>query len=143
METLKAELLKALVRDGLTVVLGIAVVGILGLLTGAKKWLDAKKSTSMLAALGARVAHIASGVVADLEATVRPELAKATQDGYLTKEEVLELRTMALTRLKTQLGTAFLDQLGQVLAGPAAVEPYLQGQLEMAVDGLPATVSPS
>jgi hypothetical protein len=104
-------------------------------------YLGAKESESKLARIGGWALHLAMGVVADLEATLRPALGQAAKDGKLTKEEMLQLRDAALKRLKELLGERGLGELQKVLGIAAPqLDAYLMGLIERAVDLLPASV---
>ncbi len=89
-------------------VLPLLFTGLVGLLAWighqAGAWLKAKAEGSRLAAVGVRVETVIAAVVADLEATLKPELAEATADGVLTDEEIAKLRIHALERVKKTLG---------------------------------------
>lgn len=117
------------------------LVGIIGLvLTGLvvlplQKWLAAKAQTSALAGVAMKAEHLAEGVVADLNATLVPELQSALKDGVITKEEAAHLREVAMGRLKSQLGTRGLTELSGVLGiGGAALEQYIGGLIEKKVE---------
>jgi hypothetical protein len=108
----------------------------------AKK-LGAQAAHSKAAAIAARLTHLAETIVADLEATLKPELAKATADGKLDKAEILRLRDVALQRLKALAGERGLLELQGILGIAAPqVDGYLQGILERAVDQLPSKPAP-
>jgi hypothetical protein len=98
-------------------------------------WLAALAEKSKVAAVALKVEHFAETVVADLDATMRPEVALALADGILDDLEKAKLRATALERMKVLLGTAGLAQVAGVLGiGAAAVEAYLSGVLEKKVD---------
>lgn len=100
--------------------------------------LDAQASMSKLSAVGARISHLAESVAHELEATLKPELLKATEDGKLTTDEITKLRETALARLRQMIGEKGLGEvvgvLGIVLP---SVNTYLSGVIEKAVAGLP------
>jgi hypothetical protein len=108
-------------------------------------FLGTKAKESKLAQVGARLADLCKSVVADLEATLRPRLAEATADGKLTKAEIIQLRAVALERLKQLAGEKWLDEARAILGIAApSFEKYLMGVLERAVDQLPkSTPAPS
>lgn len=85
-------------------------------------------------AIAARVAHFAAVVVADLNATLKPELVGMAADGRMTTEEWARLRAVALSRLRTLLGQAGLKELeGALGIGGTAADEYFAGQIEQAV----------
>jgi len=119
--------------------LGTLLLGGLGklMLVGSNA-IKAKEKTSKLAGAGLKVFNFAMAVVADLEVTLKPELAMACKDGVLTKAEITHLRDTALARLKAMLGTAGIAELSKVLGlNPESLDKYLQGQIERAVSELP------
>lgn len=87
---------------------------------------------------------LAQSVVADLEATLKPQLLAATADGVLTPVEVGLLRDSALNRLKFLAGEKGLAE-AQFLLGMTggALEGFLMGLIEKAVDGQPAKAVPA
>lgn len=103
--------------------------------------LSAQAGESKLAAAFAQLAHWGDVVVADLEATLRPELGKAAADGKLTKEEIAQLRAVALARLKALAGSGLSGILGNLGVAGDQTENYLSGVIERAVDRLPASPS--
>lgn len=113
-------------------------------LTQLGRKLGAQAGESKLAAVGTRFTLFAQAVVADLEATLKPELAKATADGELTQAEIAHLRTIALARLKALAGEKGLGEL-QAVIGIAApqVDAFLSGLIERAVATLPRDAAPT
>jgi hypothetical protein len=98
----------------------------------------AQAGESKVTAISARLAHFGDVTVADLEATLKPELIAATKDGELTRAEILHLRDVALTRLKVLAGQRGAAEIHNVLGiGAAQVDEYLRGVIERAVDRLP------
>lgn len=95
----------------------------------------ARASESKLAATGARVTHFVEIVVADLNATVRPEMEKRLRDdGRLDEADGAALKAMAMERLKKLLTEHGMEELQSVLGivGPQ-VEMYLSALIEKSV----------
>lgn len=87
--------------------------------------------------------NLGKAVVADLEATLKPELLAATADGVLTPAEITSLRVAALDRLKFLAGEKKLEEAQFVLGMTSgALEVFLQGLLEHIVDGQPGKTVP-
>lgn len=128
--------------DTLQSILGVVSVLAIGGVAGGLVWLLAwagsafakKAAANKLWLAAVKVAELASAIVRDIEATVKPEASRMTADGKLTPEEAKRLRDLALARLKTSLGERGLEQLRGTLglAGVAA-EGYLAGKVEEAV----------
>lgn len=78
----------------------------------------------------------AGTVVEGLEQTIRPELAKATADGKLTKEEASAIAKMALEDLFT-VAAPEVKTLKEGGMDEAAVEKLASSALEQAVYRLP------
>lgn len=92
-----------------------------------------EKVAQALETLGAK----AAAVVDSLEQTIRPELAKATADGKLTKDEAKALAKMALDQL-LGLATPEIQTLKRDGGmDDAAVEKLASTMLEQAVYRLP------
>lgn len=109
----------------------------------AAKW-GAQGKEAKLAATGAWAAHLASTVVADLEATVVAEFKAAAADGVLTKAEIARIRETALGRLKALMGEHGLEQLRKALGIWAPeLDKYLLGLLEKSVALLPKDPAPA
>jgi hypothetical protein len=117
---------------GLLAMGGTAALGAL-----TRKLLGQGHATMVMTAIG-KVTEFAALVVADLEATLKPELALATADGTLTTAEVAKLRDVALARVKALLGSAGLAQLRRVLPSDAAVDVAITGAVEREVVKLSA-----
>lgn len=98
-------------------------------LTGA----NASRTTLVVA----RFVHFAELVVADLQVTLRPQLAQAAVDGKLTRVEIDQLRATAVARLKAMAGDQGLIELQETLklAAPG-LEVWLSGLVESAVSRL-------
>ena len=135
---LKATLLSLFVQYVVPPLFAIVMAGAAWALWKLSQFLNSKAGESKLAAVAARISHLAEGVVADLEATLKPELVEATKDGVLTKAEITRLREVALARLKQLAGERGLAELQLVLGlVPTQVDSYLTGVIEKAVDRLP------
>lgn len=94
-------------------------------------WLREKATTSKVARIGGVVADLAASIVAELNATLRPQLEAALKDGVLTDVEKTQLKTTALNILKTKL-PAGTQALATSVFG-AAVDTWLSGHVERAV----------
>lgn len=141
--TVKDALLQVFIRDILPV-LSTFTVGVLTWLSvQGGRMLRARASESKMAAVAAKVLHFGEVVVHDLEVTLKPQLLIAVADGELTPVEIAQLRAVALERFKALLKQEGLNELQSVLGiGAGMVDTYLQGVLEKAVAGLPASAKP-
>lgn len=124
-------------------VLPILATGIAALAAFALKslvsFLEAKAQSSKIAAAGVKIAHFAEIVVADLEATVKPQLAGMVADGHITDEEKKTLKDLAMSRLKQLLSEHGLDSLSGVLGiATSKVQLYLSGVIEKALNTVKA-----
>lgn len=109
----------------------VALVGVMGLLGN---FLMVKAKTSKLAQLGLVVWEKVQSTVAHVEAELRPEFSRALKDGKVTKEEGAQLKARALELLKGQLGEQLKDiEKAMGIFGPA-LDIYLSGLLERALD---------
>lgn len=118
-------------------------VGAAWVLTQLGLWISAKWGESKLAQATMRVTHFASVIVADIEATVRPEIQKALADGELSAEEGKRLKETAMARLKEMLAKEGLAELkGVVGVFAPTLESYLSGVIERAVSALPGREPP-
>lgn len=117
----------------LVTIIGLVLTGLV--VMPLKRWLVVKAETSTLAKVGLKVEGLTESIVADLNATMVKEVQAAMADGVITKEEATRLRTVALERLKAQLGTKGLAELGGVLGiGGQLLEQYLGGLIEKKVE---------
>ena len=116
-----------------------ALVSVLGALIAfalkeLRAYLAAKGSESKVAATLARMLLVVETVVDSIEQTVRPEVAKASADGTLTKEEGVALRDLALAKTLKFLGEGGVKSLSTALGIPAsAITEYLLAQIEAAI----------
>ena len=103
-------------------------------------WLRSKAAESKLARVGTVVADLAASVVAELNATLRPQLQAALADGQLTDVEKALLKATAVSVLKTKLPPAMQSLAASVFG--SAVDTWLAGHVERAVTAakLPASV---
>ena len=121
-----------------------AIASALALLVGwallaLRKKLQAQAAESTLAQVGLRVTAVVDAVVHDLEATLKRELAKAAEDGELSKAEITHLRQIALERVKTVLGEKGLGELGSVMGiARGVVDQFIQGHIEKSVAQIPS-----
>lgn len=104
-------------------------------------WLHSKGEESKLFRLTATVADLAHSVVAELNATLRPQLASALADGVLTPEEGAKLKAAALDVLKNKLPAGLQTLASQVFG--SAVDTWLGGHIERAVSAQAAANPPS
>lgn len=87
-----------------------------------------------------RLAAIAEATVADLNVTMKPLIAKASEDGKITPAEAKELRDAALERIKQTLGDKGMKELQVVLgATGGSIGIFIGGIIEKAVDSMKAT----
>ena len=92
--------------------------------------------------MGLRVTAVVDAVVHDLEATLKRELAKAAEDGELSKAEITHLRQIALERVKTVLGEKGLGELGSVMGiARGVVDQFIQGHIEKSVAQIPSAAA--
>lgn len=94
-------------------------------------YLHSKEKESKLAMIGGVVADAAQSVVAELNATLKPQLLKALEDGKLTDVEKAQLKEAALTALKTKLPAATMAGATAIF-GPL-VDQWMGGMVERAV----------
>ncbi len=116
----------------------LLVTGLFGLITFALKMLAdkwaAEGKSNKLIAVGAKVAHFAELVVADLDANLKPQLQSALADGVITPEEQKALRDLALARMKLLLAKEGMAELTGVLGiATSQVDSYILGAIEKAV----------
>ena len=119
-------------------IVGLACLGATAALAALSKKLLSQDKATVIGTVMGKVAEFASLVVADLEATLKPQIAGATKDGQLSVAEVTQLRNAALERLKTMLGQKGLEQLGRAGIAPPAVDAALHGVIEREVAKLSA-----
>lgn len=94
-------------------------------------FLKAKSSESKVLGVLSVVTEAANSVVAELNATLKPQLQAALADGVLTDLEKKQLKDAALLVLKTKLPAATLAS-AQGLFGPM-LDTWLGGLVERAV----------
>jgi hypothetical protein len=139
----KSAFLSAFVQYGAPILFTAVAALLAKVLFFLGKKLDAQAESSKLAAVGAKFAHFAEVVVADLDATLKPQLKEATKDGVLTAAEIAQLRTVALDRLKKLAGEHGIKELQGVLDfGATQVDGYLTGLVESTVDKLHSPTTP-
>lgn len=118
--------------------LGAAAVWALAKLAA---WLQSKGEESKLFRLTATVADLAHSTVAELNATLRPQLASALADGHITAEEGARLKATALDVLKNKLPVGLRTLATQAFG--ASVDTWLGGHIERAVTAQKAALPPS
>jgi hypothetical protein len=112
-------------------------------LVWVQKKLKAETTVSLKTSIAAEVAHFVELVVRDLEVTLKPKLKLAVGDGVLTTEEVRQLRTEALDRVKFLLATSGLEQLKLAFGfGAEQATSYILGQVEKKVAEMKLLPSP-
>ncbi len=102
-------------------------------------FLDAKAKESKAALVAAKLTGAAQSVVADLNATLRPQLEAALADGVLTDVEKKQLKEAALTTLKTKLPPTLMASASSIFGG--FLDTYLSGAVERAVLDQKATAA--
>lgn len=116
------------VVPALITVLGPLVIWALSQLAA---FLKAKSAESKVLGVLSVVTEAANSVVAELNATLKPQLQAALADGVLTQAEKDQLKKAALDVLKTKLPSATLAS-AQGLFGPM-LDTWLGGLVERAV----------
>ena len=111
----------------------LPVVG--GLLAFAlKKWADSLAEagkTSASARIGSKLMGAAESAVAEINATLRPQLEAALADGVLTDKEKAELKAAAMALLTQKLPKELLAAAGGIFGD--FLPTYLSGLLERAL----------
>lgn len=102
-------------------------------------YLGAKATESRGALVAAKLAGAAQSVVAELNATLRPQLEAALADGVLTVAEKQQLKAAALEQLKTRLPKDLLAAASGIFGG--FLDTYLGGLVERAVNEQKATAA--
>lgn len=130
-ETSQSPILTAVLQyvvPALITVLGPLVIWALSQLAA---FLKAKSAESKVLGVLSVVTEAANSVVAELNATLKPQLQAALADGVLTQAEKDQLKKAALDVLKTKLPSATLAS-AQGLFGPM-LDTWLGGLVERAV----------
>lgn len=97
-------------------------------------WLKEKAKSSNTASVFLWVAELARNVVAHVNGGLRADLEAAASDGTITPEEAKMLKAKALELLKQAGGEELISKLKLAgVVGPA-VETFLSGVLERALD---------
>jgi hypothetical protein len=130
---LKTEMLKQLLAWALPALGGLALVYAMKGLRALIQLLREKAASTRIERVANAFAHLSDLVVADFEVTVVPAAKEKMADGQLTKEEILELRDLAVDRVKAIAAQHLLAEV-QSLFGD--VESYLLGHVERAVTRL-------
>jgi hypothetical protein len=91
-------------------------------------YLTAKSAESKGALVAAKLTGAAASAVAEINATLRPELEAALADGVLTDAEKTKLKTAALELLKTRLPSELLGAASSIFGG--FLDTYLGGLVE-------------
>lgn len=101
------------------------------LLVKLRAWLHEKEQTSLAARYASQVADYASSVVAELNATLRPQLVAALADGKLTDVEKAALKQAGLAALAKGLPLPITAWIASTFGEGAPT--WLGGHLERAV----------
>lgn len=113
---------------------GLLGTGLLGLMAFGGAWLAQQAKSSRTYAVVSKAFEVAQSIVSHVDATLRPQLQSALQDGQITPLEAAKLKGEALRLFREALGEAGLKQLGRALGlAPAAVETHMSGVLERAL----------
>lgn len=119
----------------------LPVIG--GLLVFALKklteYLTAKSAESKGALVGAKLTGAAASAVAEINATLRPQLEAALADGKLTDTEKAALKAEALKLLKEKLPAELLGAASGIFGG--FLDTYLGGLIEREVLAQKATAA--
>lgn len=94
-------------------------------------WLRAHTKSAKLGDAITSVEELAHSTIAEVDATLRPELEAAMADGVLTDEEKAKLKDSALTLLKKQLPAATEKILKSAFG--SSIETWLAGWVERAL----------
>lgn len=94
-------------------------------------YLRTLSQSSKMAHVGLVFAESANSVVAELNATLKPKLLKALEDGVLTDKEKEELRNTAIESLKNRLPASLVGSAKDIF-GPM-FDSWVGGMVERAV----------
>lgn len=94
-------------------------------------YLTAKSAESKGALVALKLTGAAQSVVAELNATLRPQLEAALADGVLTEAEKKALKEAALTSLKTKLPAELMGAASGIFG--SFLDTHLSGLVEQAV----------
>lgn len=119
-------------------VLPVLVAGLMGLvgrlLAKYTQKVEAQADSTKTENAVSRFTHFMSIIVADMNATVVPEMRKRSADGKLDAEDMAKLRALAMARLMTLVGENGMSELRKTLGIFApSLETYLFGLLERSV----------
>ncbi len=108
-------------------VLGAALIAGVGFFA---RWIHTRTEQMRFAQAIATATDLVDSVVRNLEASMRPMLAKALQDGHLTQEEAAIIKAEALKQVLAAL-PAWAARLLEGTLGPA-INTWVGGQIERA-----------
>lgn len=128
--------LRGLLLTGVALLLGSALVG---LVTMGVLWIGQRTKTTKLGALWYQLAMIAQHVVADMEASMRPTFKNMLSDGKLTTEEAKQIKSLALSNLKT-IGAKQFEELKRMLGGTALIDIIGSGLIETSLRALKGAI---
>ena len=122
---------------GAFTLMGMVITGVL--LPAWKKKLEAQEAEakakgeqSTFVTWALKAEHLAELTVAEVDATMKPEIAKALQDGKITPEEWAGLRAKGFEVFKNLAGPAFGSIVGALGGGDPTT--LVHGLIEKAVD---------
>lgn len=127
--------LKALVMQYVLVPALVGIGGIAAALVHALfTWVQAKAKNQKLANAIGVVDHLAENIVADLNASMKPQLAVLGEGGVLDAAGKAKLKSTAVASLKASLATNAAKAAEDLLAIVSpSLESYLSGAIEKAV----------
>lgn len=125
-------LAKMLVANLLPVVITVLTPLLMAALAYLTGYLRNKSAESNAAKVSLLFAEAASSIVAELNATLKPKLLKALEDGVLTETEKAQLKAAALEALKTKLPASLIGSAQGLFGG--FVDSWLAGLVERAVE---------
>lgn len=94
-------------------------------------YLRAKSAESTAAKVGLVFSEAANSIVAELNATLKPQILDAMKDGTVTKDELAKLKATALDALKTKLPATLMESAKGMFGG--FVDTWLAGLIERSV----------
>lgn len=124
-------LVKLLVANLLPLLITVLSPLLMAAMAYLSSYLRAKSAESKAAKVGLVFSEAANSIVAELNATLKPQLLEALKDGKLTEEERGKLKTTALEALKSKLPVALMDSAKGMFGG--FVDTWLAGLIERAV----------
>lgn len=106
-------------------------------------WAKAKYGSTRLGIVLVKVTAVVDSLVQHAQVELRPQIAKAMEDGTLSAEEAAQLKSEVMRMVKTALGEQGLGDLQGVLGlGSSMVDSFISGKIESAVKNLQVPDSP-